>query len=180
MNKHSRYSFTVLLPSHSRSIFSSGLILASAMLAGCGSKGTVVVEPKFTLDGQPLKKASVTFIRTNDGGGRAAIGVTDDQGIAHLTTYKPLDGVLPGEYRVVVLKGPENPNAFVIEELDLKDPKVQAMLATGVGMSNPPKQRKKRVRTLLPEVYSDPGSTPLECTVPFDGDELVFELNSEI
>ncbi|MEQ8209456.1 MAG: hypothetical protein RH917_06450 [Lacipirellulaceae bacterium] len=134
------------------------------------------IAPKFTVDGQPLKEASISFIRSDSEGGRAAFGVTDENGIAKLTTFEPFDGVLPGKYRVVVIKAPENPNTFDVENVDLNDPKDLALLSTGGAM--PPKQRLKRRRTLLPEVYADPGTTPLNCEVSGASEDLTFEVDS--
>src|SRR5262245_13521483 len=56
------------------------LLLAVLVQAGCGSANMKVapVSGTVTLDGNPLKKASVTFLPR--AGGRPSFGVTNDQG----------------------------------------------------------------------------------------------------
>jgi len=57
-----------------------GLLLAGLALAGCGGANLKVapVSGTVTLDGAPLKSASVTFEPKD--GGRPSFGVTNDQG----------------------------------------------------------------------------------------------------
>lgn len=153
-----------------------GLLL---IVLGCDSKGTVPIEPSFIFDGKPLQQASITFIRQSTKEGRASFGLTDDQGVAQLTTFKPLDGVLPGTYRVVVVKAPENAMTFTEEEPDLSDPKTLARMSSMSHLQQAPK-RGKRVRTTIPEVYSDPGTTPLKCEVSHDQLKYEFVLSSEV
>ena len=71
---------------------------------GCGSNGTVKVEGIVTLDGKPLADATVTF-HSADGKGRTAIGTTDAQGNYSLQSYSANDGIVPGDYKVVVFVG---------------------------------------------------------------------------
>src|SRR2546425_4092176 len=74
------------------------------LLAGCSGKyGTFDVRGTVLLDGQPLPGATVLFM-PEDGGGRAASGMTDSEGNFLLTTYKENDGALRGKYRVLVSK----------------------------------------------------------------------------
>src|SRR5262245_27878190 len=78
--------------------------LAAALVlggAGCGGGGLVTVKGTVTLDGQPVPHAAVTFI-PKEGKGQQASGVTDASGAFRLETSKPGDGVMPGEYRVIV------------------------------------------------------------------------------
>lgn len=148
-----------------------------ASMIGCGGNQVVQVEPRFTVDGQPLTEASVTFVRTGeDGGGRAAFGITDENGIAKLTTYNPYDGVPPGKYSVVVIKSPKNLQTF--EETGNGEMDAEALLRSS-AMGDRQNMRRRRVRTLLPEVYSDPGTTPLKCAVESSTDELLFEIDTK-
>jgi hypothetical protein len=57
-----------------------GVLLLSCLLAGCSDSSMSVapVSGKITLDGEPLKRASVVFMPK--GGGRPSHGVTDEQG----------------------------------------------------------------------------------------------------
>lgn len=147
-----------------------------ATCTGCGSKGVVPIQPKFLLDGKPLKDASISFVRSGQEQGRASFGVTDENGVAQLTTYEPLDGVLPGNYSVVVIKAPENPMTFDVEKADTKDVDVLIRMSSMADANQP---RRKRVRTVIPERYSDPGTTPLNCEVNDGSQELTFELTSK-
>lgn len=156
------------------------MLLATSVLAmclGCGGKGMVDVHPKFTVDGQPLPDASITFVRQSDEGGRASFGVTDSNGVAQMTTFEPYDGVLPGTYSVVVIKAPENAYTFEEEAVDPTDP---SLLLQGSAMREMRQTtRQKRVRSLLPEEYTDPGTTPLECTIDSSTKDLVFDIKTK-
>ena len=70
--------------------------------AGCGSKGPAIVPVSgtVTLDGNPVANAAVMFAPTS--GGRPAEGTTGTDGKFQLTTEKPADGAMEGEYEVTV------------------------------------------------------------------------------
>jgi hypothetical protein len=70
-----------------------------AVIAGCGS-GKIPVDGTVLLDGQPLANADVLFMPKS--GGRPATGKTNADGKFKLSTDRPDDGVLPGEYDVGV------------------------------------------------------------------------------
>src|SRR5262249_9934025 len=78
-----------------------GLLGALALVGvGCGSD-TVKVRGPVTLDGKPLPMGTaVTFVPVDKG--RSATGATQADGSFRLTTFKPEDGALPGEYKVTV------------------------------------------------------------------------------
>src|SRR5262245_4436516 len=79
-----------------------GLLGALALAGGgCGGSGTVKVRGTVTLDGKPLSGAMVTFVPAEEKG-RAASGATQADGSFRLTTFKPDDGALPGDYKVMV------------------------------------------------------------------------------
>lgn len=148
-----------------------------ALCVGCGGDGPIDVQPRFTVDGQPLKSASITFVRpAGEEGGRAAFGVTDENGVAKMTTFDPYDGILPGKYSVVVIKAPENAHTYQDVEIDAADP--EALLKSSSMASMRQISRRRRVRTLLPEAYSDPGTTPLACDVDSNTEELTFDVKS--
>lgn len=151
---------------------------ALAACVGCGSDGPVAIAPRFTIDGQPLVEASISFFRTDGESGRASFGATDEQGVARLTTFKPLDGVLPGSYSVVVVKAPEYPVAYSYYSSG-------AQAAPSTPEAKPavaPPQRGKIIHSTLPDAYGDPGRTPLKCTVTPDSadSEITFELTSKL
>ncbi|MEQ8848969.1 hypothetical protein [Botrimarina sp.] len=152
------------------------LLLAGTALVGCGEPRVVPVDATFTYDGEPLQQAAVTFVRQGEKGGRAAFGSTDDAGRLSLTTYSPNDGAPPGQYRVVVIKPPENEQTF--EEVEVTD--AESMVkASAPSAAEAPSRRNKWVRTLLPEAYADPGTTPLTCELSSRNNEFQFELSSK-
>ena len=76
-----------------------GLAVAALVFAGCGQSETVAVTGTVTMKGQPVDKAEVLF---NPKHGRFAMGVTDSAGHFTLSTAKPGDGAVPGEYTVTL------------------------------------------------------------------------------
>jgi hypothetical protein len=154
-----------------------GCWLLTLALVGCGKTGPIAINPTFLYDDKPLTEASISFVRSEKEQGRPAYGVTDVQGKATLTTYQPDDGVLPGTYRVVVIKPPENPMTFVEDNSNLTDPNAYGKIMASAAAAN--KRRTRRVVSIIPEVYADPGTTPLTCTVSADELEPKFELSSK-
>lgn len=79
---------------------------ACLAVAGCGSADglpdVVPVRGTVTLDGEPLPSGDVLYLPT-DPAGRQARGSIDERGRFRLSTLRPNDGALPGEYRIVVL-----------------------------------------------------------------------------
>src|SRR5437879_5545336 len=69
-------------------------------LAGCGAQRTTPVEGVVLLDGKPLAGASIQFVPQEKG--RDATGETDKNGHFVMSTFQPRDGVLPGNYKVVI------------------------------------------------------------------------------
>lgn len=148
-------------------------------VTGCGGSNPVPIQPRVLLDGEPLTQASISFFREDSEQGRAAFGRTDGQGVATLTTFKPGDGVLPGSYRIVVVKAPENPNTYMMDNSVTQQPDAKMMLqASSMAAQAPSGPRMRRVRTVIDEVYSDPGSTPLRGVVDSSTREFDIELTS--
>lgn len=77
--------------------------LWAATIAGCGEARprTVAVRGQITYHAQPLAGGTVTFVPFEPG--PAAIGVISKHGRFTLTTFRPGDGALPGEYRVMIV-----------------------------------------------------------------------------
>jgi hypothetical protein len=83
-------------------------IEALLLSGGCsgGPKRELVfpVTGKLTYKGKPMKGARIDFLPLNDP--QPAIvagGIADDDGIYHLTSYKPKDGSPAGEFIVTVV-----------------------------------------------------------------------------
>lgn len=78
--------------------------VGSLFVYGCGYSRPTRVEAggRVTLGGEPLGGASVTLIPMN--GGRPSLAVTASDGRFTLGTFGATDGVIPGRYRVAVVK----------------------------------------------------------------------------
>lgn len=151
-------------------IFASvGMIaLMFAIVVGCGSRGKGLrveyVEGVITLDGEPLPKASVTFVPINDSeNSEAAGGYSDDKGVYKLTAGNgdPEKGAVAGEYRVLVSK---------IEAKDLAEGKPYGA-STGYSVSWTQTQ-------LLPIIYQDRDKSPITATVKKGKNKINLELKS--
>ena len=130
-------------------------------------KGTV------TFNGAPVEGATVAFFPT-DSNGLSAGGMTDASGNYTLTADNSLvtgAGTKPGKYKVTVKKT-EMP--VDQDQADYKEGKItQEELFRRQGMRAP-----MRAKNLLPEIYADQRTTPLELTIE-DKKENVLDLNIE-
>ena len=150
------------------------------VIAGCGQPALVPFPAKFTLDGKPLDRAAVTLVWAGSEAGRPASGLTAADGSIVMTTYKLGDGVRPGKYKVCVCKTPvthvdvrggvSDSKAASKEDYDAYF-RASSQLAPPVGGDS-------GATSLLPTVYMNPGTTPLECVVPLESDNVVFALES--
>ena len=138
-----------------------GLSVAVA-LAGCGGSRTTPVEGVILLDGKPLANAAVQFTPQGESG-RDATGQTDQNGQFSMSTFKPKDGVLPGDYKVIVAPlGTPDAKQYASAE--------EAMSA----VKAPPKSSG----LAFPEKYTRLDQTPLTQKVPVSG-KLELELTSK-
>lgn len=149
------------------------LLVGLLTFTGCGD-GMVDLRARVTLDGKPLEGASVALYGAGETRNRPAAGMTNADGMVTFTTFQPDDGVLPGEYKVVVIKSPKS----VEEEMasyDRNNPDdVKRMIAreTGGNVSFTP--------SVLPRSYLNPDTSPLECKVPPDEEVVEFALSSTL
>jgi hypothetical protein len=145
------------------------LLAASAGVAGCSSGGPVKVKGTVTLDGKPFPGASVTFIPAAEGG-RSATGLTRADGSFELTTFKPEDGALPGEYKITVLyvEPDKSGEAGDPSKMDPKDMKSFFSRLSPQGRARA-EAKERKARKVIPDVYTDVKTTPLKSTVPVVG-----------
>lgn len=139
------------------------LVFVSASLVGCGgggegaSKGpkTYPVTGTLTQGGKPVEGATVLFVLSD--GKKSASGKTDGSGRYTLSTAKPGDGAVAGQYKVAITK------------LDTGG-------ASGVDMSDPnytppdPNKAAPVAKNLLPDKYAKPESSGLTATVKESGE----------
>ena len=135
------------------------LVFFVVIAAGCGGKPMPVpTSGRVTFNGAPvgankaaIRRGRIAFLPVESGEGctlRAAAATLDRDGKYELSTFEPGDGVLPGEYNVVVfslLSGPTmaNPGAPIISE--------------------------------IPKRYERPGESGLSVTVPDQRAALTFD-----
>jgi hypothetical protein len=151
-----------------------GVLIAFLVLAqfGCGGKDQPVkLEGAVTLDGEPVEGAIVSFL-PDEGGGRFAHGMTAKDGSFQLTTYKPDDGALPGDYRVTVTLIPDDDDEDEgkgKEEAPADEKAVDGkqMMAAMVRMAAA--KQRALAKSPVPAIYRDGGQTPLRQIVPAHG-----------
>jgi hypothetical protein len=130
-------------------------------------KGTV------TFNGAAVEGATIAFLPT-DGGGLAAGGMTDASGNYTLTADNSLvagAGTKSGKYKVTVKKIEMPVNQ---DQLDFESGKITQDELMKRQMTYKP----VRPKNLLPEIYADPQTTPLELTVA-DQKENVLDVKVE-
>lgn len=133
----------------------SPLSLAAALgllfAAGCG-KGSqlemIPVRGEVTYQGKPLTRGLVTYMPTKAGAGRTANGPIQPDGTFVMTTQKRDDGVVRGEYNIVVHSDEEDPN----------QPRTREEIESQRGPAPAPK-------LLIPEIYLSPETSGLSDVV---------------
>lgn len=84
---------------------------------GCNSSklpATVQIQGKVTWQGKPLSAGSVAFnpvALSTDKPSRPAVGDLSADGVYRLSSFRPNDGVMPGEYHVTVDSCSSRPTA---------------------------------------------------------------------
>jgi hypothetical protein len=142
------------------------LALLVVTLAGCGGVKPVPVDAVVTLDGKPLPGATVLFVPNEGSRGRPAHGLTDADGSLQLTTFEDYDGVLPGEYRVVVTIG----------EWMSEPPQGDRSSEERARRRQERSEARASKKPLVPGIYGHQDTTPLHCTVPPAG-RVLLELH---
>jgi hypothetical protein len=137
-----------------RCLFLASVSFALAGVAGCDSGGPTVVPIRGDVlyKGAPLKDVPQGLVhylpKTSEG--RQASGRIQPDGSFVLTTFKKADGVVPGEYDIVV-------SAYTTQP-ELSREQVEA--AHGVGIP--------KARLMIPEKYTEPTTSGLSDTVNSD------------
>jgi len=139
-------------------VFSCTLVL----LCGCGGEDkwkknrpkTVPASGTITLNGKPLVDAQVVLVPTT--GTTGCSGKSDEKGAFELAAFAPDPGVVPGSYKVMIVKSeiPASP-----------DP-------------NAPESNKAiYAKLLVPVKYTDPEKSGLTVDIPEAGKkDIKFEL----
>jgi hypothetical protein len=129
---------------------------------GCGGAAgrPIKTEGLITLDGKPVAGATVTFHPEKERG-RAATGLTDEDGVFLLQTFVSGDGALPGDYKVTVIKTEALAAPPAAGDREKHKEWMMKM------MFNRSKQKPRA--SPLPKEYADPATTPLRVHVPSEG-----------
>ena len=81
------------------------LAMGMLTLAGCGSGNgldTVPIKGEVTYNGKPLTEGTVAYLPVKPGTGRSANGPIGPDGTFSMTTQQRDDGVVKGEYNIVI------------------------------------------------------------------------------
>lgn len=151
-----------------------GLSLVILLLAACGcGKRMMPLAGVVRVDGKPIKKGTTVMFAGGDGV-RPATGVTDEDGKFQLSTNQTGDGIMYGEYKVIVLSADNY----------LEVPRNGAPTERGGTAFDAYKKSVDEMRNrpqkkgMLPLEYANPQTTPLKWRVPEDGTEAVFDIKT--
>jgi hypothetical protein len=126
-------------------------------LAGCGGNGIelVPIRGEVTYNGKPLARGIVTYMPSTPGAGRTANGPIQPDGTFVMTTQTRGDGVVLGDYNIVVYSYEEG------------GPKTREEIEAGGGANAP------KLRSTIPEKYTSPEAS--ELTDKVDGNHSGFK-----
>ena len=156
----------------SRVLFCGLLACLGLGAAGCKNDKLVPIEGQITVDGQPVMEGTSVLLAPL-GDHKPAHGKTAADGTFRVYTNVPGDGVMPGEYRVVLVNSTNGiplPDHEVTRE---DDPAYLAYLKKVEEF-----KRRPPTKGMLPILYSAPNTTPLRWKVPEDGVFMKLELES--
>jgi hypothetical protein len=151
------------------------LFIALLMVSGCGGDGgaaTVKVKGVVMAGGKAVDGAVITFYSKS--GGEAASGRTDSEGKFQLTTRKPNDGAVPGDYVVTVAKSGGETEGIAY------DPSKGGTMSPDYikQMQNAAKAKKDPAKGDLPAKYASIKDSGLVRTVTASGpNDFDFDLN---
>lgn len=153
------------------SLFVAGLLVA--VIAGCGPRVVrYPVEGVVTLDGKPVKGASVTFVPKSKG--RPGVAITDADGAFRVRELGGADGVVPGDYRVAVFLAEWSKVRTVAVPLG---PEGDGATPDTVEMIE---GRPMILRHIVPERYGKDDTSGLEATITGPTKGLSFALRNKM
>lgn len=139
---------------------------------GCDGVTRFPVEGLMTLDGIAVEDAAITFMPA--AGGRPGLASTDATGRFAIREAGMVDGLVPGRYRVVVLKAIMSRRQTVRGPAPGPHPEGQPVPIVDI-----PVGVEKVERYIVPERYTLPETSGLEVSVSGPTKNLVFSLKTE-
>lgn len=121
--------------------------------------------------GQPLSRATITFVGRDDASGKefSAVGLTDDRGRFRLQTFRPADGAVAGSHRVKIEKQSLGGGSAAAVKPPTNREEYEAELAA---------QAKMRVGSEIPPRYGSFDTSGLTAEVTEKGpNEFAFKLD---
>jgi len=138
-----------------------------AAVLGCGSSDQVKVYPvkgTVNFEGKPMKGGgSIAFVPTGGQVGAAAGGEIKEDGTYELMTYKPGDGSMPGDFRVVVT------------QVTVKEPEASPDGSAPKPVDGPNVQPADQI----PMIYGNPAESPLTAKVEEKPQDINFDLKRQ-
>jgi hypothetical protein len=133
------------------------------LLAGCGPSrpATVPVSGHVTWQGKPVVEGRITFYPAT---GRPATAAIGPDGVYHLRTFEADDGAVPGKHCVT------------IEAKHCSRPKQPKSIEQEMREGFASDDREPKVEWLVPEKYSQQGTSPLTAEVTADTKTIDFNL----
>jgi len=162
------------LTKSARRIVALVAVLGSLCFSGCSNDGLATRYPvngTVTYKGQPVKKATISFVPTAEGGRGASGEVTD--GKYTLMTQSPGDGAFPGQYKVLI--DSKEADMAKVDEGSRKLAEKAGVVATQPDPALIAKFRKT-AKSSIPEKYSSATGTTLTAEVKPQSNTLDFPL----
>jgi hypothetical protein len=155
-----------------RFVYRIALLAVVLTIFGCG--GMVPVEGVVLIDGEPAPEGVSVFLAPT-GNHKPAHSKTGPDGKFRPYTKFPGDGMMPGEYKVVLVtstnKVPLPDHEFARED----DPAYQEYLKKVEEF-----KRRPPTKGSVPYTYGSPETTPLKWKIPEDGKFMKLEINSGV
>lgn len=146
------------------------MTLLSAAVGGCSPRTLrYPVAGVVTLDGKPVKKASIAF--EPEGQGQPGVATTDDQGRFAVHEVRTRDGIRPGGYRVAVFLAEFSPRRGVpVSDVPDRVDKTSEEVS---------ENRAKITRYVVPERYGVAATSGLTVDVAGPMADLTFALTTK-
>lgn len=140
----------------------AAMVMGGALIAGCsgwtGTDGMAPVSGRVTYAGRPVTAGRVLFYPED--GRRMAMGAIDASGNYTLTTFENQDGAFVGKHKVVI----------------------DAVRELSPGPQTPDEESQTaeaRVERLVPAIYAERKTSPLEAEVLERGNTIDFDIPAD-